>query len=168
MKNIRLVQINQNGQPDEEIADLDETAKQACSSTSALYRATSFVPPWVGYLALHGDNVVGTCAFNTINFKLPALNGKAEIAYFTFTEFEGNGFATAMAKSLIEIARAVYSHLIIVAQTAPQENSSNYILKKLGFAFSGPVQSPEDGEIWEWHLAGHAQECIPADKPEQD
>lgn len=134
-----------------------------CSATADMYRrAGEFTPPWVGYLVICDNQIVGTCAFNTINFKAPAQNKKAEIAYFTFPEFEGRGFATAMAGSLIEIARVACPDVTVMAQTAPQENVSNRILKKLGFIFAGPVSNPEalnpedpnpeDEEVWEWHL----------------
>ncbi len=38
------------------------------------------------------------------------------------------------------------------AQTLPEKNASTRILEKLGFSFMGPVQHPEDGEVWEWRL----------------
>jgi RimJ/RimL family protein N-acetyltransferase len=45
-----------------------------------------------GYLVLENDTIVGTYAFRS-----PPRNGEVEIAYFTFPEFEGRGFATEMA-----------------------------------------------------------------------
>jgi ribosomal-protein-alanine N-acetyltransferase len=150
---IGLVQINRDGQLDEHVGDLSELAQQMCSATADMYRrAEAFTPPWVGYLAVCDNEIVGTCAFNTAHFKAPAKNKKAEIAYFTFPEFEGRGFATAMAGSLIEIARVACPDVTVVAQTAPQENVSNRILKKLGFSLTGAVSTPENEEAWEWHL----------------
>jgi RimJ/RimL family protein N-acetyltransferase len=53
-----------------------------------------------GYLVLETDTIVGTCAFRSL-----PRSGGIEIAYFTFPEFEGRGFATEMARHLIQIAK---------------------------------------------------------------
>jgi RimJ/RimL family protein N-acetyltransferase len=74
----------------------------------------------------------------------------AEIAYFTYPDFEKRGIATRMAQRLISIAQECDSSVRIVAHTLAEENASNHILKKLGFAFAGTVDHPEDGKIWKW------------------
>jgi hypothetical protein len=50
-----------------------------------------------GYLVLETDTIVGTCAFRS-----PPRSGEVEIAYFTLPKFEGRGFATEMARHLID------------------------------------------------------------------
>lgn len=144
---IRLVQISDDGSPAERPNPLSEVAREACAATAALYGRVGFDPPWVGYLAVSGPDVVGTCAFKTA-----PRRGKAEIAYFTFPSFEGQGIATAMARALIEIARAADRTIELRAQTLPEPNASNTILRKLGFQFLGPVDVPDEGTVWEWRL----------------
>ncbi len=148
MSRIRLIQIDCSGIPAEDIGLIPEVAQQACAQTSALYQKVGFHPPWIGYLVQQDVNVVGTCAFTA-----PPREDKVEIAYFTFPEFEGRGVATAMARELIAIARAAAPAVTVTANTLPQRNASNCILEKLGFKFFATIDHPEDGRIWEWHLA---------------
>ena len=144
----RLVQIGDDGTPAERLNPLPEVAREACAATAVLYGKVGFDPPWGGYLALSGPDVVGTCAF-----KAGPRLGKAEIAYFTFPPFEGQGIATAMARALIEIARTADRTIELTAQTLPEPNASNTILRKLGFQFFGRVDVPEEGTVWEWRLS---------------
>ncbi len=149
---INLHPISEAGQAPRELhGRLSDIALQICSTTEDLYQASSFTPPWVGYLACDNGHVVGTCAFNTTLYQ-PGIHGKAEIAYFTFPGFEGRGYATRMAQALIDIALAANPRIAIIAHTAPEKNASNHILAKLGFCFAGPIQHPEDGTVWEWAL----------------
>jgi RimJ/RimL family protein N-acetyltransferase len=144
---IRLVQIGDDGTPAERLDPLPEVAREACAATAALYGRVGFNSPWVGYLAWSGSEVVGTCAFKT-----GPRQRKAEIAYFTFPGFEGQGIATAMARALIEISRIADRTIELTAQTLPEPNASNAILRKLGFQFLGPVDVPGEGTVWEWRL----------------
>jgi len=97
------------------------------------------------YLAIEGNNCVGCCGFTS-----PPVGGVAELAYFTYPDFEKRGMATRMAQGLLSIARECDSSVKLIAHTLAEENASNHILKKLGFAFTGTVDHPEDGKIWEW------------------
>jgi len=110
-----------------------------------MYERRGYVEPWVGYLAIEGETCVGTCGFTS-----PPTGEVAEIAYFTFPDFERRGMATRMAQRLISIAQECDPSVRIIAHTLTEENASNHILKKLGFAFTGTVDHPEDGKIWEW------------------
>ena len=148
MEKLTLVEIDRFGIPAEPLGLLPEIARRVCQSTSSLYSAVgTFIPPWTGYIVLFEGNIIGTCAFKT-----PPCDGKVEIAYFTFPGFEGRGLATAMARELIAIARKAQSGIVITAQTLPEPNSSNCILKKLGFKLVGTAMDQEAGEVWEWHL----------------
>lgn len=147
MNDIQLIQIDVDGTPHEDAGILSKQAADVCAQTSALYRSVGFNPPWVGYLAIQGLQLVGTCAFTAA-----PKDGRVEIAYFTFPEFEGRGIATSMAKKLIEIAQASDDHPFVFAQTLPVVNASNHILKKLGFKFAGEASHPEEGIVWEWQL----------------
>jgi RimJ/RimL family protein N-acetyltransferase len=113
-----------------------------------MYATDGPVSPWLGYLAEDEQGIlVGTCAFKSA----PSSSG-VEIAYFTFPEYEGRGYATSMANQLIDIARA--RSVRVTAQTLPQLSASTRILQKLGFVHMGAVQHQDDGEVWEWALPG--------------
>ena len=145
---LRLVPIDRDGSPLGPCPPLTGTAKEVCATTASFYERVGFVPPWIGYLAVSGEQVVGTCAFTR-----PPVGDEAEIAYFTFPEFEKRGIATSMARSLMAVARDTRPGITITAQTKPEPNASTRILAKLGFVNRGTVVHPEDGEVWEWVLA---------------
>jgi len=105
---------------------------------------------WFGYLAIDTSNkqIVGTCAFKGA----PTKEKCVEIAYFTFPEFEGKGYGTAMASMLIQAARSSPMVDSIIAHTLPETNASSRILQKVGMKFTGEVIDPEDGRVWRWTL----------------
>ena len=106
------------------------------------------VPPWIGYLAVDKPSrtIVGTCAFKGG----PNQEKTVEIAYFTFPDHEGKGYATAMAHALIQIALASPEAPHIIAHTLPLANASTKVLQKVGMKFVGDVIDPEDGPVWRW------------------
>jgi [ribosomal protein S5]-alanine N-acetyltransferase len=124
---------------------LSEAAVHVCTETAGLYTTVGYSPPWIGYLALQGSRVVGTCAF-------PAgpKDGRVEIAYFTFPEFERQGIATQMARALLAIAQEADPRLEVFAHTLAKGNASNSVLRKLGFVFARAVPHPDEGMVWEW------------------
>ena len=144
---LRLVEIGKSGQPTTFRGKLGETAKEVCEKTADLYQRAGSFAPWVGYLAVENEAVVGTCAFRS-----PPRNGEVEIAYFTFPDFEGRGLATKMARHLIEIAQAAAPDITIFAFTLPEKNASNRILQKLGFGFAGETRDEDDRVVWRWEL----------------
>ena len=115
------------------------------TGTVQIYERRGYVEPWVGYLAIEGGRCAGTCGFTS-----PPVKGVAEIAYFTFPDCEQRGIATGMAQRLLSIAQACDPSVKIIAHTLMEENASTHILRKLGFVFTGAVDHPEDGNIWEW------------------
>ena len=119
-------------------------ASAVAGATAQMYQVTGFKPPWTGYLALSGEQLVGTCAF-----KAAPSDGAVEVAYFTFPGHEGQGIATAMARQLIDIAYAADRSLKIIAHTLPEKNASNAVLRKLGFLLLGDYEDPADGTVWE-------------------
>ena len=144
---IRLVPITEAGVAAEDI-DLPPPALEVLPATAAMYRSSGYFPPWIGYLAVTDGGCVGTCAFKTA-----PVNGRVEIAYFTFPDFEGRGIATEMAKRLIAIARAERPGIFITAQTLPVRNASNRILESLGFELAGIAVDVDAGKVWEWQLS---------------
>ena len=99
----------------------------------------------MGYLVLEEDTIVGTCAFRS-----PPRDGEVEIAYFTFPEFEGRGFATEMARHLIQVVQDNEPGTRIFAFTLPEKNASNRILQKLGFNFCGERRDEDGLIVWRW------------------
>lgn len=148
---MKLVEISSSGAPAERIEQLPAVAVDVGRAYVALYGAVGYVRPWLGYFALEHSVCIGTCGF-----KGPPQNNRVEIAYFTFPEYEGRGYATQMARKLIAIARETDAEVVIAAQTLPQESASTTILKKLGFVLQGSLDHPEDGEVWEWQLPNDA------------
>lgn len=147
MQTIELIQIGASGLPLARAGKLGDVAQQVCAATAVLYRATAFVPPWIGYLACIDKHLVGACAF-----KAPPTDGKIEIGYFTFPDFEGQGVATLMVGQLLDIVRTEGAELTVQAKTENEENASTAILKKFGFQFVSGVSDPDDGELWLWQL----------------
>ena len=106
------------------------------------------ISPWIGYLAVDKPSrtIVGTCAFKGG----PNQEKTVEIAYFTFPDYEGKGYATAMAHSLIQMALSHPDAPRIIAHTLPHSNASTRVLQKVGMQFVGDVIDPEDGPVWQW------------------
>jgi RimJ/RimL family protein N-acetyltransferase len=122
---------------------LDEATRLACAETATLYARAGHEPPFVRYIAFDGTHYVGTCGFTR-----PPHAGRVEIAYHTFPLFERRGFATQMARALLDIA----AEHAVIAHTAPESNASTSVLLKLGFQLEGRVMDPERGVVWRWQL----------------
>lgn len=147
---IRLASIDSSGRAADVDVPLDGIAEGACRAMAALYGEVGYTEPWIGYLAVDGDRPIGSCAF-----KSAPVDGRVEIAYFTFPPFEGRGHATGMAAALLARAREAAPDVTVVARTLPDRNASHRVLEKLGFRRGGLVSDPEDGLVLEWvHAAG--------------
>jgi len=122
--------------------------REVISQTLAMITASPRDPVWGGYLVVDPDvhAIVGTCGFKTG----PTDNGSIEIAYFTFPEFEGQGYATAMATRLKDLALTSPSVHLIIAHTLPERNPSTRILEKIGLRRTGEIEDPVDGIVWRW------------------
>ena len=114
---------------------------------------------WDGYFVIDKDSreIVGSCAFKTP----PREDGTVEIAYFTYPEFEGQGYATMMARKLIELASGAAIWRVI-AHTLREKNVSTRVLEKVGMSRLGEVIDPEDGRVWRWQMQPGA---LPSLKP---
>jgi quercetin dioxygenase-like cupin family protein len=143
---MHLIEIVEDGTPAEDSGSTD-LIQSVCAAMVGVYQKSGFQRPWIGYLVEVDGNVVGTCGF-----KSPPQDDRVEIAYFTFPGNEGRGFATQMARKLIQIAQAANDHVEIVAQTLPEENASTAILQKLGFIQTATAHDPEVGNVLEWSL----------------
>lgn len=111
------------------------------------YPKIGFNLPWVSYLVIRHDKVVGSCSFTG-----QPIAGKVEIAYWTFKEFEGQGIASFACKELISISQSADPKVTIIAKTAPEHNASTKILERNKFIFTEIVQDEEIGDAWLWTL----------------
>ena len=111
------------------------------------YPKIGFHLPWVAYLVVRHNQAVGSCSFTG-----PPKEGKVEIAYWTFNQFEGQGIASFACKELIKLAQHTDPKLIITAKTAPEHNASTKILANNQFIFTEIVQDEEIGDAWLWTL----------------
>ena len=134
------VQIGQNA----------STLLDVVAQTTKFMISTGGDPKWFGYLAVDNSTrkIVGTCAFKGA----PTKEKRVEIAYFTFPEFEGKGYATAMASMLIQTVRSSPEVESVIAHTLPEPNASTKILQKVGMKLVGEVIDPEDGRVWRWSV----------------
>lgn len=146
---VSLIPIDRDGAPRGYTGPLPEVLSEVFRATAKLYKTVGFEEPWIGYLAIADETPVGTCGF-----KSPPRDGRVEIAYFTFREFEGRGLASAMAAELVAMARRHRSSVVVAAQTLPERNASHRVLEKLGFRHVETIEHPEDGTVWEWQLSG--------------
>ncbi|MFA7380328.1 MAG: GNAT family N-acetyltransferase [Bacteroidia bacterium] len=111
------------------------------------YPQIGFHLPWVAYLVVRESQVVGSCSFIG-----QPHEGKVEIAYWTFKEFEGQGIASFACKELLKIAQNADPKVTITAKTAPEHNPSTRILENNKFIFTEIVQDDEIGDAWLWTL----------------
>ncbi len=125
----------------------DDTVEAVVTSVLQMYDANGQPPaePWVAYLCVQNDKVLGTCAF-----KSPPQNGQVEIAYFVFPEYERKGLGTLFAAFLVTQARLTSPQMRITAETLPEKNASTQILERLNFEKRGEYMHPEDGRVWQW------------------
>lgn len=139
---LRPISLNED-KTNEAYASAD--CQQLLQMYDAFYPKTGFNIPWVGYFVIRQDNIVGSCCFAG-----QPQDGKVEVAYWTFKEFEGQGIASFACNELVSIAYQTDPDLTIIAKTAPGHNASTKILENNNFVFTGIVQDEEIGDAWLW------------------
>lgn len=117
------------------------------------YNKVPYQMPWIGYFALHNDEVVGVGGF-----KGAPKNNKVEIAYGTKPEMEGRGYASKICGHLVKMALENNPDLVVIARTLMEENPSTSILRKNNFKHVGVVNDPDDGDVWEWEYINTARD----------
>ncbi len=137
------------GQNEDKTDDLFRSAD--CQTLLQMYEdyypKIGFHLPWVAYLVVRQNQVVGSCSFTG-----KPNDGKVEIAYWTFKEFEGQGIASFACKELIKISQNADQKVTVTAKTAPEHNASTRILENNKFIFTEIVQDAEIGDAWLWTL----------------
>ncbi len=119
-------------------------------------RSAESADPWVhGFAVLHlADNVlIGMAGFKGP----PDAAGIVEIAYGIVPTYEGQGFATEVARALIGYAVEIGKVRIIRAHTLPEVNASTKVLEKCEFVCLGEVVDPDDGPVWRWERKAHVR-----------
>jgi ribosomal-protein-alanine N-acetyltransferase len=109
------------------------------------YKKVGFNPPWICYYVQLDGQLVGGAAF-----KGKPVNGKVEIAYVTFPQYQQKGVGTQIANTLVNLALKTAPGVIVMACTLAEENHSARILRKNNFKLLGAIMDEEDGELWEW------------------
>src|SRR5205085_770623 len=75
---------------------------------------------------------------------------------FTFPPFAGRGYAAAMARELVLLARAA-GVASVVAETLPEANPSTRVPQRVGFRRAGEGADDEVGRTWRWSLTRRTQ-----------
>lgn len=123
----------------------DPACQETIFMTIDFYKKVGYTPPWICYYVQRESELIGSCGF-----KGKPQNGSVEIAYGTFERNRKQGIGTAICKLLVDVATTADPAVRITARTLPEENFSTRILVKNHFIYSGIVNDPEDGEVWEW------------------
>ena len=123
--------------------------QQLLDMYDGFYPKIGFNIPWIGYFVVRQDEIVGSCGFVG-----QPKDGKVEIAYWTFKEFEGQGIASFACKELVTIAYQADPDLTITAKTAPEHNASTRILENNNFVCTEIVKDEEIGDAWLWTHKG--------------
>ncbi|MFV8270259.1 GNAT family N-acetyltransferase [Flavobacterium sp. GT2N3] len=111
------------------------------------YQKIGYNLPWAGYFVIKENQILGSCGFTG-----QPKEGKVEIAYWTFKEYEGQGISSFSCKELVSISKQFDPTIVITAKTAPEQNASTKILQNNGFTFTEIVQDEEIGDAWLWTL----------------
>ena len=128
-------------------AFLIEKCEEMYSVYTDYYQKNGFHLPWVGYFIFNEGIVKGVCGFTGA----PA-EGKVEIAYNTFEDYQGTGVAKKAGLLLTDIVKQQDVKYKVFAKTAPELNASTKILEGLGFIKKGVVQDHEIGDAWMWEF----------------
>ncbi|MFO1185519.1 MAG: GNAT family N-acetyltransferase [Bauldia sp.] len=123
--------------------------RMVAEETDPLYRFTTQKAPYLRYFVedVSTGAVVGACGF-----KDSCRDGSVEITYFTFPQYENQGYGTAMARELVNLAFAQPAVQVLLAQTRTQQDTSTAILSTLKFEKTGTDEEADDGPAWNWRL----------------
>lgn len=82
----------------------------------------------------------------------PDEDGFVEIGYEIAPTYRNHGFATEMARTLIDHAFSHPGVQGILAHTLAEKNASVAVLSHSGFQKSDELPDEEEGTIWKWQL----------------
>ncbi|MFI5203327.1 MAG: GNAT family N-acetyltransferase [Flavobacteriales bacterium] len=145
METLTLVPINASADTDSGIPN-DPSFTALLEQQRNFYQRVGFDQPWIGYLARLKGQFIGAAGF-----KGKPRDGKVEIAYHIFPEFQQQGLGTMVCRELVQMALKTDVTVRITARTLPENNPSTRILTRNGFDFSGTARDDDDGiDVWEW------------------
>ena len=137
--------------------DIDETKNARFASEECLsildvypgfYQKVGYNKPWIGYFIINDDGEI----IGAGGYKGGPKDGKVEIAYGTFKNYEGRGIGTEICRHLVLISLKTDATLRITARTLQDGYASIRILEKNGFECLGIVHDEEDGDVLEWEF----------------
>ena len=89
---MKLIPIKEHPHENKEFLS-NPDCKDSINMTSDFYKKIGFNPPWIGYYASIDGQLVGAAAF-----KGKPRDGKVEIAYGTFPQFQQQGVANGLLR----------------------------------------------------------------------
>ncbi|MBO6517238.1 MAG: GNAT family N-acetyltransferase [Bacteroidia bacterium] len=107
--------------------------------------------PWLGYFALHGENIIGTGGFkNTPNQS--RRSGHVEIAYEVFEEYRGQGLGKKICNKLVDLAKDQPLCHRLIALVDLDNHKSEKVLLSNGFSLERQVEEMDGNLSNLWSL----------------
>ena len=106
---------------------------------------------WWTYLFVHkpDQTLIGVGGFKGLVNEV----GMVELGYAIATAYRRRGLAIEATRGMIKYAFQHPEIKRVDAHTLPEKNASTTVLEKAGMKFIGPVNDPDDGEVWHWSLS---------------
>lgn len=143
---VHLHPIAADGSTPTWLGPLPGATPELLAATAARYAAGGCPPlPWRGYVVEVRRALVGTCGFQSA-----PVAGEVELVYGTFVDEQGRGYATAMVRELVALARAADPSLRLTATTAAVEGPAARIMRRHGFRRRAESMVSADGATWRW------------------
>ena len=127
----------------------DKNAQEALPVLYEFFKALKGDDRWGSYFIISKEDkiLLGTCGYKGI----PGTDNFAELGYEINPAHQNKGYATEVAKALIDFA--ISQNIAgIRAHTLPEINASCKVLEKCNLIFAGEVTDPDDGPVWKWEL----------------
>ena len=115
----------------------------------AQLRQATAPDPWkFGFAIVHTAEtlVIGMCGFT----EPPNSDGMVEIAYSIAPAYQGRGYATEAAETLVGFAINSGRVTKVCAYTLLETNASTRVLEKCGFRKVGEITDLEGNHVWHW------------------
>ena len=105
---------------------------------------------WWTWFPIHKEarTLIGSCGY-----KGKPENGMVEIGYEVIESYRNKGYATEIAKALLDFAFEHKAVNVVQAHTLAEKNASGSILTKCGLKWVGELEDEEDGTIWKWRIS---------------
>lgn len=103
---------------------------------------------WWTYLPVHREHriLIGSCGYKGP----PDIHGVVEIGYEVAPNYRLQGYATEIARGLIDHAFHNPAVRTVRAHTLSEENASTHILQKCGLHKIAELTLGTDSDVWRW------------------